>query len=221
MTVHSKLNKARIKFHALPLKKSGHNKFAGYRYFELGDFLVPALQICDEVGISCTISIAGDSATMRIVDVEDGSTVILNTPLADASTKGQLPIQSLGSQHTYVRRYLWMLALEIVEHDAIDAVAGSVEPAAVGVDADKLAILQDLIDKTGTDIAALCKHYKVKALADLTPEKYSAAVQVLSMTMRETEGVILESSTLPPSVKRGVGERGESQLSLVNCLVNC
>ena len=50
----------------------------------------------------------------------------------------------------------------------------------VGLPADKLEALQDLIDKTGTDIAALCKHYKVKALADLTPEKYSAAVQVLS-----------------------------------------
>ena len=179
MTVHSKLNKARIKFHALPLKKSGHNKFAGYRYFELGDFLVPALQICDEVGISCTISLAGDTATMRIVDVEDGSTIVLNTPLADASTKGQLPIQSLGSQHTYVRRYLWMLALEIVEHDAIDAMAGNVEVIETSLPADKLAVLQDLIDKTGTDIAALCKHYRVASLADLTPEKYSAAVQVL------------------------------------------
>lgn len=179
MTVHSKLNKARIKFHALPLKKSGHNKFAGYRYFELADFLVPALQICDEVGISCTISLAGDTATMRIVDVEDGSTIVLNTPLADASTKGQLPIQSLGSQHTYVRRYLWMLALEIVEHDAIDAMAGGVEVIEMKLPDDKLAVLQDLIDKTGTDIAALCKHYKVAALADLTPEKYSAAVQVL------------------------------------------
>lgn len=180
MTVYSKLNKARLKFHSLPLKKSGHNKFAGYRYFELGDFLVPALQICDEVGISCTISFASDNATMRIVDIEDGSAIILNTPMADAATKGQLPIQSLGSQHTYLRRYLWMLALEIVEHDAIDATAGNVEAVEIGLPADKLAALQDLIDKTGTDIAALCKHYKVKALADLTPEKYSAAVQVLS-----------------------------------------
>jgi hypothetical protein len=179
MTVHSKLNKARIKFHALPLKKSGHNKFAGYRYFELGDFLVPALQICDEVGISCTISLAGDTATMRIVDVEDGSTIVLNTPLADASTKGQLPIQSLGSQHTYVRRYLWMLALEIVEHDAIDAVAGNIEIIETALPADELAALQDLIDRTGTDVAALCKHYKVKALVDMSPAQYSAAMQVL------------------------------------------
>lgn len=179
MTVYSKLNEARTRFHSLELKKSGHNKFAGYRYFELADFLVPALNICAEVGISCTISFSDNNATMRIVDVEDGSTLILNTPMADASTKGQLPIQSLGSQHTYCRRYLWMLALEIVEHDAIDAVAGNVEAEPAGITTQQLEALQALIEQTGTDIAALCKHYKVKALMDLTPAAYAAAMQVL------------------------------------------
>jgi len=179
MSVHAKLNKARLKFHSLPLKKSGHNKFAGYRYFELGDFLVPALQICEEVGISCTISFAADNATMRIVDIEDGSAIILNTPMADASTKGQLPIQSLGSQHTYLRRYLWMLALEIVEHDAIDAVAGNVEPESTSITDEQFATIQDLIDKTGTDTQALAKHYKVNSIRDLTEKQFKHAVEVL------------------------------------------
>ena len=180
MSVHSKLNQARIKFHSLPLKKSGHNKFAGYRYFELGDFLVPALKICDEVGISCTISFASDNATMRIVDIEDCSAIILNSPMADASTKGQLPIQSLGSQHTYLRRYLWMLALEIVEHDAIDAVAGNVEPDTnAGITEEQLEAIQDLIDKTGTDTEALAKHYKVASLRDLDQKQYKHAIAVL------------------------------------------
>lgn len=179
MSVHSKLNQARIKFHSIPLKKSGHNKFAGYRYFELGDFLVPALKICDEVGISCTISFASDNATMRIVDIEDGSAIILNSPMADASTKGQLPIQSLGSQHTYLRRYLWMLALEIVEHDAIDAVAGNVEPDPKGITEEQLEAIQDLIDKTGTDTEALAKHYKVASLRDLDQKQYKHAIAVL------------------------------------------
>lgn len=179
MSVHSKLNQARIKFHSIPLKKSGHNKFAGYRYFELGDFLVPALKICDEVGISCTISFASDNATMRIVDIEDGSAIILNSPMADASTKGQLPIQSLGSQHTYLRRYLWMLALEIVEHDAIDAVAGNVEPESTSITDEQFATIQDLIDKTGTDTQALAKHYKVNSIRDLTEKQFKHAVEVL------------------------------------------
>lgn len=184
MTVHKKLNEARVRFHSLELKKSGHNKFAGYRYFELGDFLVPAIKICADVGISCTISFAENNATMRIVDVEDGSCIILNTPMADASTKGQLPIQSLGSQHTYCRRYLWMLALEIVEHDAIDAVAGNPESAPAGIDEAQLAALQALIDATETDAAALCKHYKVKALIDLSPAAYAAAMKVLEKKVK-------------------------------------
>ena len=178
MTVHSKLNRARLMFHGLPLKKSGHNKFAGYRYFELSDFLVPALQICDEVGISCTISFAGENATMRMIDVDDGSAIIFNTPMADATTKGQLPIQSLGSQHTYLRRYLWMLAFEIVEHDAVDALAGSVEPE-TKIGSIQFAALQGLIDATQTDSAQLCKHYKVSALADLTSDQYADAIKRL------------------------------------------
>lgn len=180
MGVYSKLNQARLKFHAMPLKKSGHNKFAGYRYFELPDFIGPALQICEEVGICCTISFAGGDATMRIIDLEDGSTIILNTPVADAGTKGQLPIQSLGSQHTYLRRYLWMLALEIVEHDTIDAVSGNVQPAAAsGLTDDQLELIDALIEETSTDKVALCKHYKVKKITDMTPEQYQAAVKVL------------------------------------------
>ena len=38
MSVYKKLQEARIKLQNTELKKSGHNKFAGYKYFELGDF---------------------------------------------------------------------------------------------------------------------------------------------------------------------------------------
>ena len=33
MNIYEKLNAARCKFHGLELKKTGHNKFAGYYYF--------------------------------------------------------------------------------------------------------------------------------------------------------------------------------------------
>ena len=45
MNVYQKLNEARERFHQSKLNKSGQNKFAGYKYFELSDFVVPALQI--------------------------------------------------------------------------------------------------------------------------------------------------------------------------------
>jgi hypothetical protein len=74
MPVHKKLNEARIAFHELPLKKSGQNTFAGYKYFELSDFLVPALRIFNDVGLCAVISFSESTASMHIVDVEDGNT---------------------------------------------------------------------------------------------------------------------------------------------------
>ena len=43
MTVHKKLMQARVKLQGTEMKKSGLNKFAGYTYFELGDF-IPHIQ---------------------------------------------------------------------------------------------------------------------------------------------------------------------------------
>jgi hypothetical protein len=39
MSAHEKLMQARILLQQAEMKKTGHNKFAGYYYFELGDFL--------------------------------------------------------------------------------------------------------------------------------------------------------------------------------------
>ena len=45
MKVYSALNTARQEFHTLKLTKTGENKFAKYKYFELGDFLIRALKV--------------------------------------------------------------------------------------------------------------------------------------------------------------------------------
>ena len=121
MKVYQKLNAARKQFHTLQLKKTGLNKFAGYSYFELGDFLIPALNVFDENGLCAFISFGKDVATMNIVCTEDGSSVALTSPMAEAQLKGCHPIQNLGAVETYTRRYLWVAALEIVEHDALDS----------------------------------------------------------------------------------------------------
>ena len=122
MNVYQKLNEARTRFHQAKLKKSGHNKFAGYSYFELSDFVVPALQIFNEIGLCPTISFGKEYADMRIINVDKPEEVITFTsPMSDANLKGCHPVQNLGAVETYTRRYLWVTALEIVEHDALDA----------------------------------------------------------------------------------------------------
>lgn len=125
MKVYKKLVEARLKLQGMELSKSGHNKFAGYRYFELGDFL-PAIQsIFKEVGLCDVISFDQNIAVMNIYDVEDGSFVTFTSPMGSAQLKGCHEVQNIGAVETYQRRYLYVTALAIVEHDALDAVTGS------------------------------------------------------------------------------------------------
>ena len=125
MNVYQKLNLARAKFHTAKLKKSGHNKFANYHYFELGDFVIPALNIFDEVGLTSVITFGTEVAEMRIINNEDpGDCIYITSPMSTAALKGCHEVQNLGAVQTYIRRYLWVAALEIVEHDALDATTG-------------------------------------------------------------------------------------------------
>ena len=124
MNVYQKLNLAREKFHSAEIKKSGHNKFANSYYFELADFVVPALKIFKEVGLTSVIRFETDIATMEIVNNEKPEDrIYITSPMSEASLKGCHPVQNLGAVETYVRRYLWVTALEIVEHDGLDSSA--------------------------------------------------------------------------------------------------
>ncbi len=125
MNVYTKLNHARERFHSRQLKKSGHNKFANYYYFELGDFVIPALEIFKDVGLTSVISFTKDYADMRIVNTDKPEeSITITSPMSTAALKGCHEVQNLGAVQTYLRRYLWVAALEIVEHDALDATTG-------------------------------------------------------------------------------------------------
>jgi hypothetical protein len=181
MPVHKKLNEARIIFHALPLKKSGHNTFAGYKYFELSDFVIPALRIFNDVGLCAVISFSETTASMHIVDVEDGSMVIIHSPMGSANLKGCHEIQNIGACETYSTRYLWTAALCIVEHDALDATTGKSEPAPREkfISDEQFEVLVDLVHITKTDMALLCKHYKISALKELQESRFDAVKAAL------------------------------------------
>ena len=71
MKVLKKLIAVRNELAHLPLNKSGHNKFAGYKYFELGDFLPSVQMLFEKHGLCDVICFNEDLATMTIHDVED------------------------------------------------------------------------------------------------------------------------------------------------------
>ena len=121
--VHKKLMAARMSLQEATLKKSGYNKFAGYSYFELGDFIPTITEIFYNIGLCGVVSYDSEIASLTITDTDDGTSLVITSPMAEANLKGCHPIQNLGAVETYTRRYLWVTAMEIVEHDALDSSA--------------------------------------------------------------------------------------------------
>jgi hypothetical protein len=121
MSVYAKLNEARVSLQTRDLTKSGHNKFAGYRYFELGDFLPAVQDLFRNLNMCGVVSYTAEYATLTIVDIDDNSQIVITSPMGSAALKGCHEVQNIGAVETYQRRYLWVTAMEIVEHDALDA----------------------------------------------------------------------------------------------------
>lgn len=127
--IYSKMQKARCEFQEKPLKKSGHNKFAGYRYFELGDFLPTINSLLEKYNLCSNISFDNEIATLTIVNAENtDEKLVFTSPMSEANLKSCHAVQNLGAVQTYLRRYLWVNAFEIVESDGLDAITGKDEP---------------------------------------------------------------------------------------------
>jgi len=121
--VYTKLMTARLKLQNSKLEKSGHNKFAGYKYFELGDFLPTVQNIFNDLGLCGVVSYTAELATLTITDGTDS--IVITSPMGSAALKGCHEVQNVGAVETYQRRYLWVTAMEIVEHDVLDATTGT------------------------------------------------------------------------------------------------
>lgn len=168
MNVYEKLNAAREEFHRAKLKKTGQNKFAGYQYFELGDFIIPALEIFKKHNLASVISFGLTEATMQIVDTEfPEQRIVITSPMSTAALKGCHEVQNLGAVQTYLRRYLWVAALEIVEHDALDATVGRKGDAPVitpkgGIGDDLPNEVKEYLEELADKVTSLVKQDRPK-----------------------------------------------------------
>lgn len=176
LNIYSRLNTARVRLQGIKLNKSGHNKFAGYKYFELGDFLPAAQDIFSEVGLCGIISFDETRAKMTIFNCDSPEeTIVITSPMGSAGLKGCHDVQNIGAVETYQRRYLWQTALEIVEHDTLNRldpkvhkeleVAEKLKPA-------QIAIVEKLSAQANFGIDKLCEAYKVTQLNEINGTKF-------------------------------------------------
>ena len=124
MNVYQKLLKARATFLGANAKKSGKNMTLAFKYFELDDIVPIATKIFEEIGLISVVNFTAETATLTIVNTENGDeSITFTAPMViSEGNKAVTPVQALGATITYFRRYLYMIALDICESDEIDSV---------------------------------------------------------------------------------------------------
>lgn len=208
LNIYAKLNLAREKFLNAGVKKSGKNTYAEFKYFTLEDIIPVKSKIFTELGLCDSIAFIGDSATLTLVNVDNPDEVInFMSPVKEDESLIKNPIQKLGAVETYVRRYLYMLMLDIVEADVVDAVSGKPEePAKAPKKSNKPAtveerqeVKEELINQGGEATATQIKAIKsgLKKLRD-KDEKYEPYIKEVlkktkaGITKTEAEDLLIE-----------------------------
>ena len=147
-TLYGKLKQIKVELRKVISTKSGYNVHNKFKYYQLEDFLPQVLEafsrynIYNEYSIDTDLEIVeertdfdGDgtphkSVTKRPVEyaylylknldnADDEMVYRLKT--AEASVYGAAAIQNLGAKITYMKRYVYMSLLDIVEPDAVDS----------------------------------------------------------------------------------------------------
>ena len=122
MNIYRKLMEARAKFLAMPVKKSGINRFAKFEYFELSDIVPVKTAIFNELGLCDTINFSDEAAVLVLINTDKTEEVLsFSTPIKVQAVNGMNEMQAVGAAETYARRYLYQLVLDIVEADTFDA----------------------------------------------------------------------------------------------------
>lgn len=147
-TLYGKLKQIKVELRKVINTKSGYNTHSKFKYYQLEDFLPQVLEafsrynIYNEYSIDTDLEIVeertdfdGDgtphkSVTKRPVeyaylylknlDNEDDE-MVYRLKTAEASVYGAAAIQNLGAKITYMKRYIYMSLLDIVEPDAVDS----------------------------------------------------------------------------------------------------
>ena len=196
-TLNQSIISIRVSLQNAKLKKSGKNKFAGFDYFELSDFLPKLNELMLGEDINDLFYIKDGEAVLELVKGEEINRytmpfVLFETPAnlkVDSNTgetreiKTMQDIQYLGALNTYYKRYLYLNAFGITDGEVIDSMdngnlgkAGTkAEPKAEAkATVKQIEMLVNLY--TNDEMAKIFEWAKVENLHDLTVSQASALI---------------------------------------------
>lgn len=164
MNIYEKIQTVKEELLKSELKKSGENKFAGFKYYELKDFIPKLIELCNKHKLFTAFRFTKEEAVLEIVNIEEPKEVQLySSPMEELELKGCNKVQALGGTETYQRRYLYMAAFDIIEADLFDKTSGSDGNESKKITKEQIKKIGELVD----DIPAMLNYYKVKKIEDM------------------------------------------------------
>ena len=164
--IYTRLQKARVELQKVEMKKSGHNKFANFRYYELADFLPHINKINLQFGLFAHVKFE-DFPKITITNTDNIEEYLDFSSKEVEAQAGKLAIQNLGATQTYQRRYLYLMAYEITDADVVDAIDPKTikaqpkpEEETYSLDGEGFGILSDKISKCKTEKELNDLYYK-------------------------------------------------------------
>ena len=203
--VYQKLLTARAKFLEANVEKTGKNMHLSFKYFELEDIVPTAIRIFNEVGLIPVVNFTADVATMNIINTDNPEESVpfvapfnqIAPIVSNAGKQATNEMQALGSSITYMRRYLYMIALDICESDSIDANLGkgesdsapAVEKKAPATPEQRQEVKENLTAPADNASALQIKGLKavLKKLKDADPSKEELIANIAVQTKGFTE----------------------------------
>ena len=161
MSLHEAIIKTRVELQNTKLHKSGKNKFAGFEYYELSDFLPTLNKLMSQNGLNDVFTIKDGYASLSLIcgDEKQEYSIpfeMFEVPLNKGGQPSMQQIQYLGALNTYYKRYLYLNAFGITDGEVIDAMEMSYAPPPSKATANEQKILLD-------EFKNLCDMYSVNA----------------------------------------------------------
>lgn len=209
--VYQKLIKAREQFLNSDVQKTGKNMHLSFKYFELDDIVPTATRIFATHGLIGIVNFTSDTASMTIINTDNPEETVqfvapfnqIEPIISNTGAKATNEMQALGSSITYMRRYLYMMVLDVCESDSIDANIGkgespsstpSAEPKkAPATPEQRQEVKKDLTAKEGNATTLQIKGLKtvLKKLKDADPSRE----EMIAKIAVQTEGFTVISKT--------------------------
>lgn len=126
--VYQKLIEAREKFLTSEINQSGKNMQLSFKYFELKDIVPTITHIFKDLGLLAVARFTDTVATLTIVNTDNPEETIdfpvpfnqIQPIVSNAGKQVTNDMQALGSSITYMRRYLYLITMDICVNDEIE-----------------------------------------------------------------------------------------------------